>query len=321
MRRWLIGVLLFGTLLVGVSLGYTWKGNKIPKEASVTVVPSPSPDQVNKATPSIAEQSSILKDRDTLLRILSRVHDSNEGFEYTEDQLKELQTNPENKEYSKVLQQFVRSRLNKEIATFQTIGKPVNPRSILITTNDQRAYMIYLRKDYTHDGIWLVSAFKDYMPQGNEISETYKMIPIAQAPGEVKEWAQVLLKLPEWKKEYRTFGDRTYAIDQVFLVVLRFSGVGRFDGFGRRSEYFLSVVSVCIADSEKGLIERLLVVGINGSGYQGSKFPRIHTPISRSAGWKEPMPGDESTIAHLKNKIVLDAKFMELAADRESSRS
>ena len=146
MRRWLIGVLLFGTLLVGVSLGYTWKGNKIPKEASVTVVPSPSPDQVNKATPSIAEQSSILKDRDTLLRILSRVHDSNEGFEYTEDQLKELQANPENKEYSKVLQQFVRSRLNKEIATFQTIGKPVNPRSILITTNDQRAYMIYLRK-------------------------------------------------------------------------------------------------------------------------------------------------------------------------------
>lgn len=306
-------IMLICAVLVGASWGgYTIGNRKAVVEVSLLTLPSPSPQQEFMEAPNSAEQGSILQDRDYLLQKLAIVHDSYEGFEYSEPKLQELQANPENKDYRKVLQQFARSRLNNEIATFQTIGKPVNPRTLLITTKDQLAYMVYMRKDYSHDGIWLVSGFKDYRPQGSEISEIYKIIPLAQAPGEVKEWAQALLELPEWKKEYRNFGDRTYVLiksSSSYSDSVELENVTAFAG-----EVNISYQSYQYApNSEKELLNdyllfELLVPSIREVNFQNSysNFPLI-------AG-KEPAPGDESTIAHLKSKIVLDAKFMELAA-------
>ncbi|OAS16519.1 hypothetical protein [Paenibacillus oryzisoli] len=179
--------------------------------AEITIEPTPSSTEESKATLSPAKTHSNLKDRDTLLRILSRVHDSTEGYDYTEDQLKEMQANPDNKDYSKVLQMFVESRLQQEITSYQTISQSVNPRSLLITTSNQQAYMVYMKKDYLHDGIWLISSFMDYMPQGDQIHEIYSLISLAEAPEDVKEWAQGLLKQPGWLKEFHTFDERTYA--------------------------------------------------------------------------------------------------------------
>jgi hypothetical protein len=207
-------MMLICFVVVGASLGgYTLGSHQARHEANLTSPrPIPPLDNKSSSTPSLVQPNSNLQDRDTLLQLMALVHDSGEGFEYTEAQLIVLQANPENKDYRKVLHKFVQSRLSKEIDTFQTIGKPVNPRTLLITTKDHFAYMVYMRKDYSHDGIWLVSGFLDYMPQGNEVPETYKMVSLTQAPNDVMEWAQALLKLPEWKKEYRTFGGRTYAL-------------------------------------------------------------------------------------------------------------
>ncbi|NOU66502.1 hypothetical protein GC096_20890 [Paenibacillus sp. LMG 31461] len=204
--------ILISVLIVGLGCGYSIERLTIKPDTELTMEPNPSPKVESIATPSVAQISANLMDRDTLLRILSRVHDSTEGYEYTETQLKELQANPENKEYNKVLQTFIQSRLKQEITSFQMISKSVNPRSVLLTTSDQRAYMVYMKKDYSHDGIWLISGFMDYMPQENQINEIYTSIPLARASGDVKEWAQAVLKQPEWRKEFRTFGDHTYAL-------------------------------------------------------------------------------------------------------------
>lgn len=304
--------ILIGMLVVGLGCGYSIASLTTKPETEISMEPTPTPKGESNPKPSVAQISANLKDRDTLLRILSRVHDSTEGFEYTENQLKELQANPENKIYSKVLQKFVQSRLNQEVTSFQTISDSVNPRSLLITTNDQHAYLVYMKKDYSHDGIWIISGFMDYMPQENQINEVYTLIPISEAPGDVKEWSQALLKQPEWKKEYRNFGDRTYALiksssslaDSVELEEVVLSA----------GEVYISYQSYqYAADSNKNLINDYILLELKGPGIRDVTFKNTYSNFPLVEG-KEPVPGDEGTISHLKSSIVLDAKFMELAA-------
>ncbi|CAN7664999.1 DUF4309 domain-containing protein [Paenibacillus sp. LjRoot56] len=304
--------ILLSVLIVGLGCGYSIARLTIKPDTELPMEPNPAPKVESIATPSVAQISANLKDRDTLLRILSRVHDSTEGFEYTENQLKELQANPENKVYSKVLQKFVQARLNQEVTSFQTISDSVSPRSLLITTNDQHAYMVYMKKDYSHDGIWIVSGFMDYMPQENQINETYTSIPLAGAPGDVKEWVQALLKQPEWKKEYRTFGDRTYALiksSSSFSDSVELEEVMNSAG-----EVYISYQSYQYpANSNIDLINDYLLLELKGPGIRDVIFQNTYSNFPLVEG-KEPIPGDEGTISHLKDTIVLDQKFIELAA-------
>lgn len=304
--------ILICVLIVGLGCGYSIERLTIKPDTELTMEPNPSLKVESTATPNVAQISANLMDRDTLLRILSRVHDSTEGYEYTEAQLKELQANQENKDYSKVLQKFIQSRLKQEITSFQTISKSVNPRSVLLTTSDQRAYMVYMKKDYSHDGIWIISGFMDYMPQENQMNEIYTSVPLAGASGDVKEWAQSLLKQPEWKKEYRTFGDRTYALikssssysDSVELEEVMLSA----------GEVYISYQSYqYAANSNKDLINDYLLLELKGPGIRDVIFQNTYSNFPLVGG-KEPVPGDEGTLSHLKESIVLDQKFMELAA-------
>jgi hypothetical protein len=304
--------ILISVLIVGLVSGYSIATFTTKPDTELSMEPTPTPKEESKPTPSVAQVSTNLKDRDTLIRILSRVHDSTEGYEYTETQLKELMANPENKDYSKVLQKFIQSRLKQEITSFQTISKSVNPRSVLLTTSDQRAYMVYVKKDYSHNGIWLISGFMDYMPQGNQINEVYTSIPLTEAPGDVKEWAQSLLKQPEWKKEYRTFGDRTYALiksSSSFSDSVELEEVMNSAG-----EVFISYQSYqYAANSNKDLINDYLLLELKGSSIRDVIFQNTFSNFPLVEG-KEPVPGDIGTLSHLKESIVLDQKFMELAA-------
>jgi hypothetical protein len=304
--------ILISVLIVGLGCGYSIATFTTKPDTELSMEPTPTPKEESKPTPSVAQVSTNLKDRDTLMRILSRVHDSTEGYEYTEAQLKELQANPENKDYSKVLQKFIQSRLKQEITSFQTISKSVNPRSVLLTTSDQRAYMVYVKKDYSHNGIWLISGFMDYIPQGNQINEVYTSIPLTEAPGDVKEWAQSLLNQPEWKKEYRTFGDRTYALiksSSSFSDSVELEEVMNSAG-----EVFISYQSYqYAANSNKDLINDYLLLELKGSSIRDVIFQNTFSNFPLVEG-KEPVPGDIGTLSHLKESIVLDQKFMELAA-------
>jgi hypothetical protein len=304
--------ILISVLIVGLGCGYSIATFTTKTDTELSMEPTPTPKEDSKPTPSVAQVSTNLKDRDTLIRILSRVHDSTEGYEYTETQLKELMTNPENKDYSKVLQKFIQSRLKQEITSFQTISKSVNPRSVLLTTSDQRAYMVYMKKDYSHDGIWLISGFMDYMPQENQINEVYTSILLTEAPGDVKEWAQSLLKQPEWKKEYRTFGDRTYALmksSSSFSDSVELEEVMNSAG-----EVFISYQSYQYAvNNNKDLINDYLLLELKGPSIRDVIFQNTYSNFTLVEG-KEPVPGDERTLSHLKDSIVLDQKFMELAA-------
>jgi hypothetical protein len=304
--------ILISVLIVGLGCGYSIATFTTKTDTELSMEPTPTPKEESKPTPSVAQVSTNLKDRDTLIRILSRVHDSTEGYEYTETQLKELMTNPENKDYSKVLQKFIQSRLKQEITSFQTISKSVNPRSVLLTTSDQRAYMVYMKKDYSHDGIWLISGFMDYMPQENQINEVYTSIPLTEAPGDVKEWAQSLLKQPEWKKEYRTFGDHTYALmksSSSFSDSVELEEVMNSAG-----EVFISYQSYQYAvNNNKDLINDYLLLELKGPSIRDVIFQNTYSNFTLVEG-KEPVPGDERTLSHLKDSIVLDQKFMELAA-------
>ncbi|KRE59838.1 DUF4309 domain-containing protein [Paenibacillus sp. Soil750] len=305
-------VILISVLIVGLGCGYSIASFTTKPDTEISLEPTTTPKEESKPTPNVAQISANLKDRDTLLRILSRVHDSTEGFEYTENQLKELQANPENKVYSKVLQKFVQSRLNQEVTSFQTISDSVNPRSLLITTNDQHAYMVYMKKDYSHDGIWIVSGFMDYMPQENQINEVYTSISLTEAPGDVKEWAQSLLKQPEWRKEFRTFGDRTYALiksSSSFSDSVELEEVMNSAG-----EVYISYQTYQYpANSNIDLINDYLLLELKGPGIRDVIFQNTYSNFPLIGG-KEPVPGDEGTLSHLKDSIVLDQKFMELAA-------
>ncbi|NQX58235.1 hypothetical protein [Paenibacillus qinlingensis] len=283
-------IILIGVLVVGLECGYSIASLTTKPETEKTMEAAPTSKEESKPTPSVAQIGANLKDRDTLLRILSRVHDSTEGYEYTEEQLKELQANPENKVYSKVLQKFVQSRLNQGITSFQTISDSVNPRSLLITTNDQHAYMVYMKKDYSHDGIWIISGFMDFMPQEDQINEVYTLIPIVESPGDVKEWAETLLKQSEWKKEYRTFGDRTYALiksssslaDSVELEEVMLSA----------GEVFISYQSYqYAADSNKDLINDYLLLELKGQGIRDVTFTNSYSNFPLVDG-KEPVKND-----------------------------
>ncbi|MDR6549993.1 DUF4309 domain-containing protein [Paenibacillus qinlingensis] len=299
-------------LVIGGGVGYSVSNYRIPKEAKISVSPSPTPYQGNTASPNPVVAISKLQDRDKLLDQLSRVHDSTVGYEYTEDQRKVLQSDPANKDYVHVLQKFVQTQLKKEIGNFQTIGKPQNPRSVLVTTTDQVAYMVTMRKDYTHDGIWLIHACTDYTPGENSVPDFYTRISLAQAPVEVKTWAETILKQPEWKKEYQTFGDRTYALikssssysDSVELEDVSVS----------MGEAFIAYQSYqYAAGSDKDLINDYVLLELKGSGIREVNFQNTYSNFSLVDG-KEPAPGDASSIVHLTNKIVLNPKFLEIAA-------
>jgi hypothetical protein len=133
--------------------------------------------------------------------------------QYTNEELLALAENPESRDYKKVLKRFVSEQIGKEIASFQTASRTVNPREVLVITTDHQAIQIRMQKWNNYDQIWTVTGYNDLYPteHGEEI-QRYRSIKIADAPQQVQDWAGKLLTAPEWKKEFLRLGNQTYIL-------------------------------------------------------------------------------------------------------------
>jgi hypothetical protein len=151
-------------------------------------------------------------DRDAILDFLQPIDDFI-SLDYTQEQLAAFQTDPANKDYRHVLRQFVQQELKKELDTFQTIGKEVNPRWVMVTTRDGMVYQIALQRWYTHDGIWLVKQYKEMQwDDTREPWNRYRILTLADAPEDVREWASKWLTDTEPRTEYLSKGEHVYLL-------------------------------------------------------------------------------------------------------------
>lgn len=157
--------------------------------------------------------ASLLKDKDYLLEAFSSVHDTAVGLEYTDEQLQQYVSDPIRKDYKATLEHFVTTELRKEIDTFQTVSRSVNPRTLLVTMKDHTVYKIYMQKDYNYQGIWKVTMYMDFYLNGNvDYANRYKQLKVDDLSGRPKEWAEKQLQSEVWKTEYMGYGGKTYVM-------------------------------------------------------------------------------------------------------------
>ncbi|MFS0553574.1 hypothetical protein [Brevibacillus sp. 179-C9.3 HS] len=164
-----------------------------------------------------------LVDRDAVVEAFDWTDDKGVGIEYNEDEMLQLQNDPDNRNYKKVLRRFVQSELETEIESFQTIGSQLNPRRILVATIDGMLYEVTMKKRSTHRQMWTVEGYnmmagyttdveqeQDQLPE--ELYPTFRVIELAEADQQVQAWAKPLIQNSQSNTFYTALNGKTYLL-------------------------------------------------------------------------------------------------------------
>ncbi|MGG1660593.1 hypothetical protein [Brevibacillus sp. NRS-1366] len=152
-------------------------------------------------------------DRDAIVNAFKWTDDKGTGYEYEEVELTERMQDPQNRDYKEVLKRFVEQELQKELESFQTMSRTLNPRSLLVATTDHNLYEVRMKKWYTHDQIWTVQGYNT-LPEIGKVNGTanHRILTLAEVDEEVSTWAKGLLASPEWKNEFLRRDGKTYLL-------------------------------------------------------------------------------------------------------------
>ncbi len=238
MRAWFQS-LVAAFLVLGAAYGGYVLGGNVQKHASLQQELAHNVQEVPDPTPSADETTNRgknpLADRDAIIDAFDSTDDKGGSFEITEEELTAMESDPASRDYKQVLLRFVREKLNKELDSFQTISRTVNPRRLLVTTTDQTVIDVEMKKWNNRGGIWTVERFNDFAWNGNApigtADDRYHELKMEDAPEDVRTWAKKLMTSPDWRTEYLRKDQRTYVLmktsaretDSVELEDIRFS--------------------------------------------------------------------------------------------------
>jgi hypothetical protein len=197
-----------GLLVLGISYaGYAWD-EKVQADRSEETLPQLHKEKASGENP--------LADRDAIIDAFNAMDDKGGAFEISEEELKSMESDPSSRNYKQVLRRFVKEKLNKELDSFQTISRTVNPRRLLVTTTDQTAIDIEMKKWNNRGGIWTVERFNDVSLKGNATlgipDDRYRQMRVEDAPEDVKAWAAQRMASPDWKTEFLRKEGKTYVL-------------------------------------------------------------------------------------------------------------
>jgi hypothetical protein len=253
-------------------------------------------------------------DADALMKAFASMHDNKIVIEYSDSELNLLQDKEGQTDYAEVLLSFIETKLSTKAKHYQTVSQMVNPRMVLVVTENDKAYLVQLEQLHAFKSIWVVTSYSDLNLNGNEmVKNQYKLLQISDAPKEIGEWSSELLSQGGWKNESKTLNGKTY--------VLIKSSLGNFDSVELEDvSFFVGEVYIAFQSYEyenldvgtKRRINDYLLIELAMKDIQKVSFTRSYsyppTPLLA-----EPSPSTVS-LDRLKQKMVLDGKFMELAS-------
>ncbi|GAB1533400.1 MULTISPECIES: hypothetical protein [Brevibacillus] len=215
MRVWLhsflVAMVLIGCMWGMYGIGAKQIGNMNMKKAALE-------------TPVISTQASQkLVDRDAVVEAFDWTDDKGVGLEYNEAELLQMQKDPDNHNYKKVLRRFVQSELKTEIESFQTIGSQLNPRRILVATTDGMLYEVTMKKRSKHHQMWTVEGYnmtagyrtdveqeQDLLPKN--MYPTYRVMELAEADLQIQAWAKPLIQNSQGHTFNTALNGKTYLL-------------------------------------------------------------------------------------------------------------
>ncbi|MFA4137524.1 MULTISPECIES: hypothetical protein [unclassified Brevibacillus] len=215
MRVWLhsfwVAMVLIGCMWGMYEIGAKQIGNMNTKKAALE-------------TPITSTQASQkLVDRDAVVEAFDWTDDKGVGLEYNEAELLQMQKDPDNYSYKKVLRRFVQSKLKTEIESFQTIGSQLNPRRILVATIDGMLYEVTLKKRSNHHQMWTVEGYnmtagyrtdveqgQDLLPK--DMYPTYRVMELAEADLQIQAWAKPLIQNSQGESFNTSLNGKTYLL-------------------------------------------------------------------------------------------------------------
>ncbi|MEJ8546869.1 hypothetical protein [Brevibacillus borstelensis] len=183
------------------------------QEESASASPPASSAQPAAETVGQKTKEPAFIDHDAVLDAFRRTDDKGGSFEITESEKQELMADPRSRDYKWVLRTFVEEKLGKKLKTFQTASQTVNPRILLVTTTDDTAYEIEMKKWPAYDQIWTVERFNSMSPRDvGSGSLLYRVVKQEEVPKNVQDWLGPLLAAPDWKTEYLRDGEKTFVL-------------------------------------------------------------------------------------------------------------
>lgn len=167
------------------------------------------------------QASQRLVDRDAVVEAFEWTDDKGVGLEYNEAELLQMQIDPDNHNYKKVLRRFVQSELKTEIESFQTIGSQLNPRRILVATTDGMLYEVTMKKRSNHRQMWTVEGYnmtagyrtdveQDLLPE--DMYPTYRVMELAKADLQIQAWAKPLIQNSQGHTFHTALNGKTYLL-------------------------------------------------------------------------------------------------------------
>ncbi|HZG15852.1 MAG TPA: hypothetical protein VE710_12610 [Candidatus Bathyarchaeia archaeon] len=262
----LIIVIGYLGVLVGIQLG---------KHDNTFVAKELERDQDQEQSVGTALPLAPAPDHDRLLQAFRSTDDKGWRIEYTAMEIAAMRTVEENKDYKKVLERYISKQLGKQLVTFQTVSRQVNPREVLVTTTDRNAYLLQMEKWNKANGIWAVTGANQMVmdTQGNTyFVAPYRSLEIAQAPADVEKWANQLLASPEARQDYLRSGRKTY----VFLKTTNSShtdSVEIEEVFAQVNEVHISYQSLEVgAEDNPLLINEYILLEIDYAADAGVTF-------------------------------------------------
>lgn len=217
MRVWLhsflVAMVLIGCMWGMYEIGAKQIGNMNTKKAALE-------------TPVISTQASQkLVDRDAVVEAFDWTDDKGAGLVYNEAELLQMQKDPDNHNYKKVLRRFVQSELKTEIESFQTIGSQLNPRRILVATTDGMLYEVTMKKRSNHHQMWTVEGYnmtagyrtdveqeqeQDLLPK--DMYPPYRVRELAEADLQIQAWAKPLIQNSQGQSFNTALNGKTYLL-------------------------------------------------------------------------------------------------------------
>ncbi|WGV59190.1 hypothetical protein QIH01_27570 [Brevibacillus brevis] len=211
LRSFLVAMVLIGCMWGMYEIGAKQIGNMNTKKAALE-------------TPVTSTQASQkLVDRDAVVEAFDWTDDKGVGLEYNEAELLQMQKDPDNHNYKKVLRRFVQSELKTEIESFQTIGSQLNPRRILVATADGMLYEVTMKKRSNHHQMWTVEGYnmtagyrtdveqeQDLLPKN--MYPTYRVMELVEADLQIQAWAKPLIQNSQGHTFNTALNGKTYLL-------------------------------------------------------------------------------------------------------------
>lgn len=172
-------------------------------------------------------------------------------FEYAEDELIEWSKQEKKRDYTNVIEDFVKQELKQTLSFIDSVDGTYNPKRMIIGTGDNKFYEVELNRWHNYNGIWTVKRYTQLdeaaLTDTSQQSIRYERVELNQAEKVVQDWVKELVEKQQRREDFLLVNEDTY----ILLTAAKGESVELLEVWGNDERVIISHANSTIAEDAR----------------------------------------------------------------------